>query len=56
MALLDQWELAREKDPQWLTLYLPESERELTDEAGGPRGDQRRPDPGLRAACATSTR
>ena len=20
MALLDQWELAREKDPQWLTL------------------------------------
>jgi hypothetical protein len=34
MALLDQWELAREKDPQWLTLYLPESERALTDEAG----------------------
>ena len=33
MSLLDQWELAREKDPKWLTVYMPESERGSTDEA-----------------------
>ncbi len=34
MSLLDQWELARDNDPKWLTLYVPESERDSTDEAG----------------------
>ena len=55
MALLDQWSWPREKDPQWLTLYLPESERELTDEAGvraAINADLKRPPD----TCATSTR
>ena len=34
MALLDEWELSRDNDPKWLTLYIPESERGVTDEAG----------------------
>jgi hypothetical protein len=33
MALLDEWELSRENEPRWLTLYMPETEREHTDEA-----------------------
>jgi hypothetical protein len=33
MALLDEWELARDDAPKWLTLYLPETEREHTDQA-----------------------